>query len=123
MKSSFQVMSLWGVATFLLTGCAADTLRESVVNPPGSVAAVPTPVQSEDGSITLKPTDEEVMYRVFAAEYHGSEGDFESAVGDYLEAAMRSEDPEIARRATRVAYATEAWQQAAMAAETCRRPG
>ena len=57
------------------------------------------------------------MYRVFAAEYLGAEGNLEDAVGEYLEAAMRSEDVAIARRATRVAYAAEAWQQAAMAAD------
>jgi len=64
-----------------------------------------------------EPTSEEVMYRVFAAEYLGAEGDLEGAVGEYLEAAMVSDDPEIARRATRVAFAAEAWQQAAMAAD------
>jgi tetratricopeptide (TPR) repeat protein len=56
------------------------------------------------------------MYHVFAAEYLGSEGDWQAAVNEYLEAAMRSEDPEIARRAARVAFAAEAWQQASMAA-------
>jgi tetratricopeptide (TPR) repeat protein len=57
------------------------------------------------------------MYRVFAAEYLGAEGDLPGAVEEYLVAAMESNDPEIARRATRVAYAAEAWQQAAMAAD------
>jgi len=57
------------------------------------------------------------MYNVLAAEYLGSEGDLESAVGHYLEAAMESSDPEIARRATRIAYATQSWLQAAMAAD------
>jgi len=66
---------------------------------------------------TPQPTSEEVMYRVFAAEYLGAEGDLEGAVDEYLEAAMTSDDPEIARRATRVAFAAEAWQQAAMAAD------
>ena len=64
-----------------------------------------------------EPTSEEVMYRVFAAEYLGAEGDLEAAVGEYLEAAIASDDPAIARRATRVAFAAEAWQQAAMAAD------
>jgi tetratricopeptide (TPR) repeat protein len=64
-----------------------------------------------------EPTDEEVMYRVFAAEYLGAEGDLQGAVGEYLEAAVRSDDPEIARRATRIAFAAEAWQEAAMAAD------
>jgi len=68
-------------------------------------------------SPALQPTGEEVMYRVFAAEYLGAEGDLEGAVGEYLEAAMASSDPEIARRATRVAFAAEAWQEAAMAAD------
>ena len=62
-------------------------------------------------------TDEEVMYRVFAAELLGSEGDLEGAVGEYLEAAMESDDPAIAMRATRVAFAAQAWQQASMAAD------
>jgi tetratricopeptide (TPR) repeat protein len=57
------------------------------------------------------------MYRVFAAEYLGAEGDLQAAVGEYLEAAMISDDPEIARRATRVAFAAESWQQAVLAAD------
>lgn len=64
-----------------------------------------------------EPTDEEVMYRVFAAEYLGAEGDLEGAVGEYLEAAIASDDPAIARRATRVAFAAEAWQEAVMASD------
>jgi tetratricopeptide (TPR) repeat protein len=76
--------------------------------------------QARDPVITdavRDPTSEEVMYRVFAAEYLGAEGDLQGAVGEYLEAAMVSDDPEIARRATRVAFAAEAWQEAAMAAD------
>jgi tetratricopeptide (TPR) repeat protein len=57
------------------------------------------------------------MYRVFAAEMLGSEGDLKGAVGEYLEAALRSEDPAVAMRATRVAFAAQAWQQASMAAD------
>ncbi len=57
------------------------------------------------------------MYRVFAAEILGSEGDLSGAVEEYLQAAMVSNDPQVARRATRVAFAAEAWQQAAMAAD------
>ena len=64
-----------------------------------------------------EPTSEEVMYRVFAAEYLGAEGDLQGAVGEYLEAAIESDDPAIARRATRVAFAAEAWQEAVMAAD------
>jgi tetratricopeptide (TPR) repeat protein len=77
------------------------------------VAERPQPAAASD----REPTDEEVMYRVFAAEYLGAEGDLQAAVGEYLEAAVRSDDPQIARRATRVAFAAEAWQEAAMAAD------
>jgi len=61
--------------------------------------------------------DEEVMFRVMAAEMRGNEGDMEGAVGDYLAAAMESDDPQVAMRATRVAFAAQAWQQASMAAD------
>jgi tetratricopeptide (TPR) repeat protein len=73
--------------------------------------------ESAPADTVLEPTSEEVIYGVLAGEYLGSEGDLEGAVGQYLEAAMVSDDPEIARRATRIALATEAWQEAAMAAD------
>jgi len=63
------------------------------------------------------PTDAEVMYNVFAAELLGSEGDLSGAVNSYLEAAMNSDDPAIAQRATRIALAAQSWFQAAMAAD------
>jgi tetratricopeptide (TPR) repeat protein len=90
----------------LLTGCAGQAPRDDARNglePPA------------EGDVIREPTDEDVMYRVFAAEYLGAEGDLEAAVGEYLEAAMKSDDPAIARRATRVAFAAQAWQQATMA--------
>ncbi len=64
-----------------------------------------------------EPTSEEIMYHVFAAEFLGSEGDLEAAVGEYLEAALESGDSAVARRATRIAFAAQAWLQAAMAAD------
>jgi tetratricopeptide (TPR) repeat protein len=64
-----------------------------------------------------EPVDEEVMYRVFSGEYLGSEGELQASVDEYLEAAMLSDDPEVAQRATRIAFAAESWQQAAMAAD------
>jgi tetratricopeptide (TPR) repeat protein len=93
------------LAAWLLIACAAaPTVQEEAAVQSGAAAAP-------------EPTSEEVMYRVFAAEYLGSEGDLLGAVGEYLAAAMDSDDPEIARRATRVAFAAESWQQAAMAAD------
>jgi len=86
----------------------------------GCAVAPQQPEEAAEQSVVeapREPTSEEVMYRVFAAEYLGAEGDLQGAVGEYLEAAMRSDDPEIARRATRVAFAAESWQEAAMAGD------
>jgi tetratricopeptide (TPR) repeat protein len=47
----------------------------------------------------------------------GSEGELPQAVDQYLDAALISSDPAIAQRATRIAFAAESWQQAAMAAD------
>lgn len=95
---------------FALASCATTPGQDPA---PGEIEPAPAidPVSERE------PIDEEVMYRVFAAEYLGSEGDLPAAVGEYLEAAMLSEDPAIAKRATQVAFATESWQQAAMAAD------
>ncbi len=102
----------------VLAGCLAMALICACAGPqsrPGDeVAAAAAPPPAEP---LAEPTDEEVMYRVFAAEYLGAEGDLQGAVGEYLEAAIASDDPAIARRATRVAFAAEAWQEAVMAAD------
>ena len=100
---------LSAVTALLITACAATPEPE-----PGPAVAESAAVEE---TVERVPTSEEVMYRVFAGEYLGAEGDLPGAVEEYLVAAIESEDPEIARRATRVAYAAEAWQQAAMAAD------
>lgn len=92
---------------FLLSACTGSGQKKE----PEAIAAEPQPV------VIREPTSEEVMYRVFAGEYLGSEGDLQAAADEYLEAAIQSSDPEVARRATRVAFAAESWQQAAMAAD------
>jgi len=99
--------------SLMVTACAghtrpaADAPAESSVEPSKPTAEIPG----------TAPTDSEVMYRVFAAELLGNEGDLQGAVSEYLEAAMDSNDPAIAMRATRVAFAAQAWQQASMAAD------
>jgi tetratricopeptide (TPR) repeat protein len=100
-------------AAGLCVACASSADQPAAPAAAPAAAAVDVPA----AEAPREPTDEEVMYRVFAAEYLGAEGDLQGAVGQYLEAAMLSDDPEIARRATRVAFAAEAWQQAAMAAD------
>jgi len=109
---SYQRAAL-GLLLILLSGCAtspqeAETaMQEKPVN--DAVEAAPV--------VVADPVDEEVMYRVFAGEYLGSEGELQAAVDEYLEAAMNSSDPQVAQRATRIAFAAESWQQAAMAAD------
>ncbi|MDZ4731446.1 MAG: tetratricopeptide repeat protein [Xanthomonadales bacterium] len=111
---------------FPLISCAANP-----VEPVAELADVAEQVTAEtqasggsspDPSASNAPSeaasmDEEVMYRVMAAEMRGNDGDMDGAVGDYLAAAMESTDPQVAMRATRVAFAAEAWQQASMAAD------
>jgi tetratricopeptide (TPR) repeat protein len=57
------------------------------------------------------------MNHVFAAEVLGSEGDFSAAAAEYLEAALISEDPQIAQRATRIAVSAGEWQMVALASD------
>jgi tetratricopeptide (TPR) repeat protein len=100
-----------GLAVLLLSACAGTGGRA-----PGSASdSVRETAAAEP--VSREPTSETVMYNVMAAEFLGGEGDLTAAVGLYLEAAMESSDPEIARRATRIAFAAQAWQQAAMAAD------
>ena len=94
-----------------------QTLDTSDVAVEEKVGAGQEPVSENEVEVFREPTSEEVMYHVFAAEFLGSEGDLEAAVGEYLEAALESGDSAVARRATRIAFAAQAWLQAAMAAD------
>ena len=101
----------------LLCGCASSTQNARDTVATDAVEIPQTAQEQASEAIPRTPTSEDVMFNVFAAEHLGAEGDLRSAVGYYLEAAMESDDPEISRRATRVAIAAQAWQQAAMAAD------
>jgi len=101
-------LAVCGLVAFLAAGCSTVATQ----NPDSGTAA-----GAEAAATKAEPTNEDVMYHVFAGEYLGSEGDLEGAVKEYLGAAMESEDPAIARRATRIAFAAESWMQAAMAAD------
>jgi tetratricopeptide (TPR) repeat protein len=105
------------MATAFLAGCVGTTQssRTATANEAAEKDQAAPEIVTEPA--LLAPTSEDVMFNVFAAEHLGSEGDLKGAVGYYLEAAMESSDPEIAHRATRVAFAAQSWQQAAMAAD------
>ncbi|MDX1460726.1 MAG: tetratricopeptide repeat protein [Xanthomonadales bacterium] len=67
--------------------------------------------------VSTVETDPDVMYHVFSGEALGADGLTGEAAYQYLEAAMESDDPAIAARATRIALAAQEWQLAAMAAD------
>ncbi len=94
----------------------ADSAEAQAVQP-SAQPGVKTGEQAASPLADADAIDEEVMYRVMAAEMRGNDGDMQGAVGDYLAAAMDSTDPQVAMRATRVAFAAQAWQQASMAAD------
>jgi len=75
------------------------------------------PAANEVPESDLPPTDPDVMYHVLAAEVLGSDGDFSGAASEYLEAALKSADPEIAERAARVAVSAGEWQMVALASD------
>ena len=120
-KTGLMAAYRWLVACclgiWLLSGCATPAPEQSASGQSEPAQAIAGRDQASGGEVLREPTDEEVMYRVFAAEYLGAEGDLPGAVGEYLEAAIRSSDPDIAQRATQVAFAAQAWQEAAMAAD------
>lgn len=110
----FMIRAAMVGALLGLAGCAAAP-EEQPATDPGAMADPPR--IDVETRVERVPTDEDVMYSVFAAEVLGSEGDLGGAVGEYLEAALRSDDPAVAMRATRIAFAAQAWQQASMAAD------
>ena len=113
---SWLLTTCWLLA-LMLTACTMQTLDNSDVTVEEKSGAGQRVASVNKVEVSREPTSEEVMYHVFAAEFLGSEGDLEAAVGEYLEAALESGDSAVARRATRVAFAARAWLQAAMAAD------
>jgi tetratricopeptide (TPR) repeat protein len=97
---------------FVLAGCAHQS-----VDPAGAGEGQSSGDSQDTEAPELDPTSTDVMFRVFSGELLGSEGDMERAADEYLEAAMESEDPQIAARATRIAMSAQAWQHAAMASD------
>lgn len=108
-----RLLSVLVFATVILTACA------TVSKPPVEPSPEAPPVASDTAApaVPLQPTDPEVMNHVFAAEVLGSEGDISAAAAEYLEAALISDDPEIAKRAARIAVSAGEWQMVALASD------
>ena len=100
----------------MMTACS--TVQKSPSQEVTQDVSVPVEtVAIEAPEADLAPTDPDVVYHVLAAEVLGSEGDFSGAASEYLEAALKSEDPEIAERAARVAVSAGEWQMVALASD------
>jgi len=100
----------------LMAGCSST--QELPSHPEAEAGSEPVEaVTSEVPETALQPTDSDVMYHVLAAEELGADGDFSGAAAAYLEAALKSEDPEIAERAARVAVSAGEWQMVALASD------
>ncbi len=113
MKSKLK----WMFFLVLFIGaCAQHAVDRAGPEQAGKQEQGDSTARAED-SAALDPTSADVMFRVFSGELLGAEGDMEQAASEYLEAAMESEDPAIAARATRIAMAAQAWQHAAMASD------
>ena len=111
-----RVLSVFIFVMLLTTACSSAQKSP----PKQAEAPAPTAVESvdtESPASELSPTDTDVMYHVFAAETLGAEGDFSAAAAEYLEAALKSEDPDIAERAARVAVSAGEWQMVALASD------
>jgi len=111
-----RVLGAFIFVMLLTMGCVFA--QESPVQP-----VVDTDVASEGkaspevSNTDSQATDPDVMQHVFAGEILGGEGDFSAAASEYLEAALISDDPEIAERATRVAVSAGEWQLVALASD------
>jgi tetratricopeptide (TPR) repeat protein len=107
----FRLMAVLTLLAMLLVSCAGA--------PPADPGAVQD--ESAEAAVPAAPLPDDAVYGVLAGEFLGAEGDLQAAAEQYLEAALNSNDPAIAQRATRVAFAAEAWQQAVMAADRWAR--
>ncbi|RLA50769.1 MAG: hypothetical protein DRQ98_12405, partial [Gammaproteobacteria bacterium] len=111
-----RVRGVFIFVMLLMTACS--TVQESPAESSAASTHLSTAsVADEAPDSKLEPTDPDVMYHVFAAEVLGDEGDFSAAAAEYLEAALISDDPEIAERAARVAVSAGEWQMVALASD------
>lgn len=102
----------------MLTMTACSGAQESPAEPVAETSpGPPQVVVEEDARTALPPTDPDVMYHVFAAEVLGANGDYPGAAAEYLKAALKSEDPEIAERAAKVAVSAGEWQMVTLASD------
>jgi len=102
----------------MLMTTACSSVQESAQPTSNESDSTPVEVSAvEVAEADLSPTDPDVMYHILTAEVLGADGDFSGAAAAYLEAALLSEDPEIAERAARIAVSAGEWQMVTLAAD------
>lgn len=106
---SFYKIKIFGffIVLALITACS-NLVKTQNQQAPTEAAA--TDIQNQT-------MDADTLYRVMAAELEGSAGEVSKALSNYLEAALLSDDPEVAKRATILSIRARSWQHAAMAAD------
>jgi tetratricopeptide (TPR) repeat protein len=104
------------LTAFLLAACAGGPAERDAARPtgdaPGSLLSIP------DTALDVLPLE-----HLLAAEFALREENLDEAASAYLEAARRSGDVEVARRATRVNLSAQRWDDAAVALERWRQLG
>jgi tetratricopeptide (TPR) repeat protein len=111
-----RVLGVLIFVMLMMTACssAQEAPAQSAADTAPVLAETVAPEVSNDD---LPPTNPDVMYHVFSAEVLGAEGDVSGAAAAYLEAALLSDDPEIAERAAKVAVSAGEWQMVALASD------
>jgi len=97
------------LAAAVLTACAgaqkditSDTQQGTDLDPAAQTGA--------HAEVVREPVDADVIYHVLAGEYLGGENNLPGSARSYAAAAEDSNDPTIAERASRIAYAAEEWR-------------
>lgn len=102
------------LVTALLAACAGPMgASRDVQQRDLTTAQVQSPTSAETSNQApqpvREPVDPEVIYQVLAGEYLGGENDLSGAAEAYALAAEKSNDPSIAERGSRIAYAAQNW--------------
>jgi tetratricopeptide (TPR) repeat protein len=105
------------IFVMLLTTACSSAQELPAQQDAESAAAAKQSASTESLVNELAETDPDVMFHVFSAETLGAAGDFSGAASEYLEAALISQDPEIAERAAKVAVSANQWQLVTLASD------
>ncbi|MCG2634167.1 MAG: tetratricopeptide repeat protein [Gammaproteobacteria bacterium] len=114
-------MKLWfSLSLYFLAGCSGTVpVVQTSGSPQPVIAAAPGPGH-DFGPAVSGGVEAELMYQLLVGEIAGHEGQYDVSVEHYLVAARLTQDPELARRATKIALYSGDDQSALKAAEYWR---